>query len=767
LADVAGKDWVGWEPAREQEMQFRIEWEAPRTLETVACHWRHLPADYTVEVETADGPQCVATVLGNTVRDHKIRLHRFPAVAATVLRITATRPVDAEAGVSLRGLEAYALADPPAPVAAFLARETPQLLESPGTFAAWRAEHADDPLDEDLLAREIPTWEPITSTQYSGTEQGREHNILSGKRASLRSSLAFRHAQTGHPEYAERAWDVFEAIFEHYDRWQALRFRGREWQAVTFQEPGYMLNSFPQQYERVAEALTDEQKLRALYFIMDVADYQYRALLEFTPVHEDVDERTDIYNWVPNSMGALAMTAVMLDDFPQADVWIDAIDARFPGLFRDVFFLEDGTWWECSPAHHVYVTRGMFPYALAKHLRGEPIWNEQYYDLSYADTLEALAKTATPFGEYPSVNDSTGHDAPIRSSYSRIVYAATMMGRGDILRALKSPPRWPDIPAVEQREITLEDPDYTSVNMAASGMAVMRDGWGAEDAYLLLDYGPHGAYHGHYDKLSFLIVDDGHHWIPDAGCAPHYSVFPEQREWHVQTVAHNTVLIDGKSQDRGVGRLLAWSHDQQVDFACAEHDLNAGGSVTHRRAILHPRGEYFLVYDRVAATDGAEHLAEFLLHVYGEPVGQEPGRLLFRHQGKDLALHSPQIGEEPITMEQGLCGGLKVNEWDGPGYPGKGDPGWLYIPYFRLPQTLTAEAPRADYIAVIQAFEGQDLPEISVEQLGAEGNLGPGVRVSTAGGEDVFRWTADEAGVRYERRAGGELTLERSFDIAQ
>ena len=64
------------------------------------------------------------------------------------------------------------------------------------------------------------------------------------------------------------------------------------------------------------------------------------------------------------------------------------------------------------------------------------------------------------------------------------------------------------------------------------GMALMRDGWEKDNAYLIFDYGPHGGSHGHPDKLSFILFANGNHWSPDAGDSPHYSIFTEQQTWH-------------------------------------------------------------------------------------------------------------------------------------------------------------------------------------------------------------------------------------------
>ena len=71
------------------------------------------------------------------------------------------------------------------------------------------------------------------------------------------------------------------AIIDHYDRYQSFRFVGRSWQAVTFQDPAYKLTGVFRAYDQIAEALSTDQKLRFLYFALDLGDFQCRAIEEF------------------------------------------------------------------------------------------------------------------------------------------------------------------------------------------------------------------------------------------------------------------------------------------------------------------------------------------------------------------------------------------------------------------------------------------------------------------------------------------------------
>ncbi len=903
LADTTSDAGLAWDDGIDGfPAILEVDLGRAAQLAEVICRWRFAPSDYSVEVHVDAGWRQVASVKGNAIATDKIFLHTFAPVATRRVRFVVTGTLSKERLCDWRALEIYADGQLPTNVQRFLDRATPCQYSRPADPRE-RKRNARRPLRRDLLDAPIPTWEPIPHRLYSGKPEGKRVNELASERSALLSSCTDAYLRTGRREYAAKARDVLFTVIDHYDRYQAFRFVGRSWQAVTFQEPGYMLTGLFEAYDAAADALTPAERLRFLYFGLDLGDFQDRAIREITPLPEHVNRRGQIYNWVPNSFGALALAAVYLRDFPETRIWMTTCDRRFPGFLKDIFFLNDGTWWECSPAHHGYVLRGVYKYALAKHLLGEPIWDRKFGAISVADTFEALAKTANPLGEYPSVNDSYGHGKPIGRSYSEFAKAATMMGRGDFLYAWRAGPTWPAAASIKRGKIDVRPPSYTSVLMPNAGHAVFRDGWAPDDAYLLFDYGPHGGGHGHLDKLAFALCTDGHHWMPDAACAPHYCIFPEQWHWHKQTISHNTVLVDGKSQARCTGKLVHWHTDAKADLVSAEHtdgyvstppltlDLDGkphpltltpregvplrlaairlkpvagdpvvfdssafkvhGGGVAddadapkkraavmtaktanvtlelsgltgtfrvsvlgqgadmshdsvyialdqkrigqsalgvkkyqwqdaigaarglhHRRTCYHPRGGYFLFHDTLIATDGQAHALDWLGHVYGKLEGQRPGSLCFKHGERGLLIASPDIGQTPIRIEQGLCGGLERDKWKGKGYPPKGGPGWIYIPYFRLQKRLTANAAEAHFWVLVLPFRGRR-PDVSLDLLPAAPSPSPQrpgahrVQIRIDGQIDEFAETLDPPTFVVTSRRPGQSPAIRRYKPQQ
>jgi hypothetical protein len=89
------------------------------------------------------------------------------------------------------------------------------------------------------------------------------------------------------------------------------------------------------------------------------------------------------------------------------------------------------------------------------------------------------------------------------------------------------------------------------------GIGILRTGTGRDQMMLLMKYGVHGEGHGHFDQLQFLLYDQGREIIPDYGFARWINIetkfggryLPENKTYAMQTIAHNTVTVDQKTQN--------------------------------------------------------------------------------------------------------------------------------------------------------------------------------------------------------------------------
>ena len=87
------------------------------------------------------------------------------------------------------------------------------------------------------------------------------------------------------------------------------------------------------------------------------------------------------------------------------------------------------------------------------------------------------------------------------------------------------------------------------------GIGILR----SEDLTLVMKYAKHGMGHGHFDRLGFLMYDGAKEVFQDYGAARWVNIehkdgggyLKENKTWAKQTVAHNSIVIDGRSQFEG------------------------------------------------------------------------------------------------------------------------------------------------------------------------------------------------------------------------
>jgi hypothetical protein len=92
------------------------------------------------------------------------------------------------------------------------------------------------------------------------------------------------------------------------------------------------------------------------------------------------------------------------------------------------------------------------------------------------------------------------------------------------------------------------------LNLDPSGRFVYRESEDPDSFFFILDYGPHGAWHGHPDKLSFEVYRRGEAIIVDSGSEGYYD--PQHWTWNRRSVAHNTITRGDQDHDEVRGRYL-------------------------------------------------------------------------------------------------------------------------------------------------------------------------------------------------------------------
>ncbi|MDC3217602.1 heparinase II/III family protein [Schleiferiaceae bacterium] len=94
------------------------------------------------------------------------------------------------------------------------------------------------------------------------------------------------------------------------------------------------------------------------------------------------------------------------------------------------------------------------------------------------------------------------------------------------------------------------------------GMSIFRSAGDCSGFTSVLKFGTHGMGHGHFDQLGLQIYIEGMPFISDYGASRFHNIpqkeggryLKENNTWANQTIAHNTLVVNGESQYRGVDK---------------------------------------------------------------------------------------------------------------------------------------------------------------------------------------------------------------------
>jgi hypothetical protein len=119
-----------------------------------------------------------------------------------------------------------------------------------------------------------------------------------------------------------------------------------------------------------------------------------------------------------------------------------------------------------------------------------------------------------------------------------------------------------------------------SLTIMSQGLTIHRRERG--EVYVALDWGESGGGHGHPDRLNLLFSHGAARWLDDLGTG---SYVDRSLHWYRSTLAHNAPLVNGTSQRRVRGELLAAGARGEFEIAAARVDGIAPG-VRVRRTIV-------------------------------------------------------------------------------------------------------------------------------------------------------------------------------------
>ena len=154
--------------------------------------------------------------------------------------------------------------------------------------------------------------------------------------------------------------------------------------------------------------------------------------------------------------------------------------------------------------------------------------------------------------------------------------------------------------AIGVRDGKAEPFEKTSMNVGdgpdgrQGGVSVLR--YGNEDLTLVFKYSAQGLSHGHYDKLSFSLYEQGDEVLQDYGMVRFVNIqkkgggnyLPERKTWGKPTIAHNTLTLNETSHFGGDYAEGSQHHSQLHFFDASRGDIQV---VSAREANAYPRTE--------------------------------------------------------------------------------------------------------------------------------------------------------------------------------
>ena len=348
-----------------------------------------------------------------------------------------------------------------------------------------------------------------------------------------------------------------------------------------------------------------------------------------------------------NGLG-LAWLGVGMPEFKDAVRWRERGFGQVEKFFGEGAFYPDGSSKENSYGYVVGASAaGLEALTLAR-TNDLPFLKHLHQPMLLR--AEFLAYTAKPDGSYVWTGDSTRG-----SAFDYVRAMADSENRADLQYLASSGERG-------------APPERTSVWYPYGGVGVMRSDWSREANYLFSDVGPVGVLHGHEGKLAVEVVAYGRSLVEDLGIHT-YSTTEREIPFHkffISSVAHNTVIVDGKSQVRlKAGPFTTdqplsnpWFSTATCDFLSGSYTEGYGEadrdevdwSVIHRRSVIfikaHRAGEpeYWVITDHL--TGSGVHTYEQLFHLIPVDVSVDAGTKSVR----TVTLEQPNLAFIPAVV---------------------------------------------------------------------------------------------------------------------
>ncbi len=483
-----------------------------------------------------------------------------------------------------------------------------------------------------------------TPEDTAANNAGNEHSSLSYRAGGL----GFAYALTGDEKYAKVAREILVGYAQKYASYPRHVGRNKsDSSKITFQRLSEAMWLIPQiegyDYIYNSGVLSEDDKKLIDNGLIRPAIEEIRRQ---TPADEvaartkkEADWRTktpadaikgDYPNWLNFYNTATLMAGIVLKEQNMIDLAVADLRAAIANGIG-----ADGMWGEGAIGYQLFAMAVMVPAFEAAARQGIDLWSAS--NGRFKQLFDSPLRYAYPDGTLPGINDSGRGKL---GSWQTMVYDLGYLRYGDA--------RYAFLLNETQRQLhfsegiyqpthvfeTLPEPPsvvYGSTLFGSLGYSILRN----NHIYALMDYGPHGGVHGHYDKLNLLLFAAPPNAKGDEiGGEPQFHSYDQalHPQWTTQTIAHNTLAVDEKSQMANDGKLLIYEDTPDIKIMRAESPGSYPGVLLDRTVVVLPdavidlyNGQSALnhTWDRTFRYQGK--LAQMPIAKDSKPLGQSEG----------------------------------------------------------------------------------------------------------------------------------------------
>lgn len=237
-------------------------------------------------------------------------------------------------------------------------------------------------------------------------------------------------------------------------------------------------------------------------------------------------------------------------------------------------------------------------------------------------------------------------------------------------------PHYPFILALDSDVVPFTREELAACTLKArhfesTGQFFLRSGWEPDSTYCLFTAGAKSFGHKHLDENNFVIYK--HDFLALDSGSRGRETDTNLRYYYAQTVAHNCILIHKPGEEMpsywgplskapeaqvghggqigGAAQVRAFSTGSLFTYIAADAEpvyRDKGTEVV--RQFVHVQPDFFVVYDRLSATDAA-YKKEWLLHTQNEPV--ITNKLLRADCGKGRLFCETLLPEKAVLTKVG------------------------------------------------------------------------------------------------------------------